>query len=120
MIALPRAVADILKILHQNGYRAYAVGGCVRDSLLGRTPHDWDVASDAEAETVLALFPHTVGTGLRHGTVTVLYPAMAIEVTTFRRDGDYSDRRRPDSVTFTDSLRGCRTAGFYHQRDVLQ
>ena len=105
MIALPRAVADILKILHENGYRAYAVGGCVRDSLLGRTPHDWDVASDAEAETVLALFPHTVGTGLRHGTVTVLYPAMAVEVTTFRRDGDYSDRRRPDSVTFTDSLR---------------
>ena len=64
MIALPRAVADILKILHENGYRAYAVGGCVRDSLLGRTPHDWDVASDAEAETVLALFPHTDGTDL--------------------------------------------------------
>ncbi len=105
MIALPRAVADILETLHKNGYRAYAVGGCVRDSLLGRTPHDWDVASDAAAETVKGLFPRTIDTGLRHGTVTVLCPAMAVEVTTFRRDGDYSDRRRPDSVSFTDSLR---------------
>lgn len=97
----PCARAVIVK-LQEAGFGAYAVGGCVRDLLLGREPKDWDVATSARPEQVQALFPHTVGTGLQHGTVTVLIDHMPVEVTTFRRERKYSDCRRPDEVIFTE------------------
>ena len=79
-------------------------GGCVRDTLMGRRPNDWDVATSAAPEAVQSLFRRTVPTGLRHGTVTVLYGGGRCEVTTYRVEGAYSDHRRPDSVRFTPSL----------------
>ena len=79
-------------------------GGCVRDTVMGRRPSDWDVATSAPPEAVRALFARTVPTGLRHGTVTVLYGGRACEVTTYRLEGAYSDHRRPDGVRFTSSL----------------
>ena len=94
--------AEVIEKLHQAGFLAYAVGGCVRDLLLGKEPKDWDVATSALPEQVEALFPKTIGTGLRHGTVTVLIGGGTVEVTTFRREGGYSDCRRPDQVLFTD------------------
>ena len=101
----PAFVRAILSRLWENGYAAYAVGGCVRDSLLGRAPHDWDIASAAPAARTAELFStppfHArVGNGLRHGTVTVCLGDSECEVTTFRRDGAYTDHRRPDGVTF--------------------
>lgn len=102
--AIPEPVAHILSVLTENGYQAYLVGGCVRDSLLGRRPNDWDLCTSALPEQTQALFEKTVPTGLRHGTVTVLYGGTQAEVTTFRCDGDYTDHRRPDSVRFGSSL----------------
>jgi tRNA nucleotidyltransferase (CCA-adding enzyme) len=87
-----------------NGFKAYLVGGCLRDMLLGRTAHDWDIASSAASEDVLRLFPKTVRTGDRFGTVTVVTGGGMVEVTTFRSENGYSDRRRPDSVTFVSDL----------------
>lgn len=87
------------------GYDAYAVGGCVRDSLLGRTPQDWDITTSARPQTVKELFAHTVDTGIRHGTVTVLLCHNGYEVTTYRIDGEYEDGRHPKSVTFTGELK---------------
>ncbi len=95
----------ILKILEEAGYEAYYVGGCVRDLLLGRPVHDWDVTTSALPEETMACFPHCVPTGLRHGTVTVLEDGARAEVTTFRCDGSYGDGRHPDQVTFVRSLR---------------
>ena len=101
MPAMPETVKKIMVRLEDAGYEAWCVGGAVRDALLGRTPGDWDVATSAAPETVLALFaPHGLPTGLKHGTVTV----EGTEVTTFRRDGSYGDNRRPDYVEFTRSL----------------
>lgn len=94
----------VLTRLAEAGFEAYAVGGCVRDTLLGRVPHDWDVTTSAPAETTEALFERTVPTGERFGTVTVLTPFGNVEVTTFRRDGAYRDSRRPEFVEFTGSL----------------
>ena len=102
--AAPAYTGQILKTLEDAGHRAYLVGGCVRDMLLGRRPMDWDICTDAEPDRVLALFPGAVPTGLRHGTVTVRLGRGQAEVTTFRADGDYSDHRRPDSVRFVRSL----------------
>lgn len=95
----------VLERLNGAGFEAYAVGGCVRDTLLGRTPHDWDVTSSSSVEDTEALFERTVPTGERYGTVTVLTPWGNVEVTTFRRDGAYRDLRRPETVEFTGSLR---------------
>ncbi|WP_312613708.1 HD domain-containing protein [Oscillibacter sp.] len=96
----------ILKALEEHGHEAHCVGGCVRDSLLGREPGDWDVATSALPEETMALFPgRAAPTGLRHGTVTIREGTLSVEVTTFRTDGRYTDRRRPDSVAFTRSLR---------------
>lgn len=100
----PKYVLDILCALGRAGHSAALAGGCVRDSLLGRRPNDWDVASSARPEEVLALFPRCVPTGLRHGTVTVLSRGGAVEVTSFRAEGAYSDHRRPDRVAFGCSL----------------
>lgn len=95
----------ILEILENAGYEAYYVGGCVRDLLLGRPVHDWDVTTSALPEQTMACFSHCVPTGLRHGTVTVLEGGAAAEVTTFRCDGGYRDGRHPDQVTFVRSLK---------------
>ena len=106
MYRLPEAVREILEKLESAGYEAWCVGGAVRDLLLGREPGDWDAASSAPPEAVLDLFgADALPTGLRHGTVTVKTAGgRGVEVTTFRCDGTYSDRRRPDRVTFTSSL----------------
>lgn len=94
--------AKVIDTLQHAGFLAYAVGGCVRDCLLGRVPEDWDVATSATPEQVISLFPRTVATGLQHGTVTVLMDSHPVEVTTFRKEGKYSDCRRPDEVIYTD------------------
>ena len=82
------------------GYEAYVVGGCVRDSILGRTPGDWDITTSASPQQVKALFPRTIDTGIEHGTVTVMDGKEGFEVTTYRIDGAYEDCRHPKSVTF--------------------
>lgn len=98
-------VEEILKQLEAAGYQAFCVGGCVRDLLLGRSPQDWDVTTSATPEQVQALFgDRAIPTGLAHGTVTVVWDGERVEVTTFRRDGDYLDCRRPDHVEFTTSI----------------
>ena len=101
---LPEKVTWILDRLSEHGYEAYAVGGCVRDSLLGREPGDWDITTSAMPLQVKALFSRTVDTGLQHGTVTVLLGNDGYEVTTYRIDGAYTDGRHPDQVLFTPSL----------------
>ena len=101
MFAIPEPVQEILRRLERAGYEAWCVGGAVRDTLLGLPPGDWDVTTSAPPEVTLELFaPNALPTGLRHGTVT----AGGVEITTFRRDGDYLDHRRPDHVEFTSSL----------------
>ena len=103
---IPEYVRDILRRLEGAGHEAWCVGGAVRDALLGQEPGDWDVTSGAEPEAVLSLFaPHALPTGLKHGTVTVAPGGgQGVEVTTFRRDGDYLDHRHPERVAFTRSL----------------
>ena len=100
----PRYVKYILNAIERAGFEARLAGGCVRDTLMGRRPADWDIACSAPPDAVEALFPRTVPTGKRHGTVTVLYGGGSCEVTTYRVEGAYSDRRRPDGVRFTSSL----------------
>ena len=103
-IQLPEDVKSILHILQDAGYEAYAVGGCIRDSLLGRTPDDWDITTSARPEETKALFEKTIDTGIQHGTVTVMRHGRGYEVTTYRVDGEYEDGRHPKEVTFTASL----------------
>ena len=103
-ILLPEKVSRILSVLSGAGYEAYAVGGCVRDAILGREPEDWDITTNARPEEVKGLFRRTVDTGIAHGTVTVMLGSDGFEVTTYRQDGDYSDHRHPDAVVFTASL----------------
>ena len=95
---------EIIKTLEDAGFEARYVGGCVRDTLLRRPIHDWDIASQALPEDVMRLFPHCVPTGIRHGTVTVLLGGVSAEVTTYRCDGAYHDGRHPDGVRFVRSL----------------
>lgn len=104
-IQLPDKVHKIIDTLETAGYEAYAVGGCVRDSILGRDPDDWDITTSAKPEEIKNLFPRTVDTGIKHGTVTVLFSRESFEVTTYRIDGDYEDGRHPNEVTFTANLR---------------
>lgn len=100
----PRYPTHICETLQGAGHKAYCVGGSVRDTLMGREAHDWDIATSARPEQVVALFPRVEPTGLQHGTVSVIFDGTAYEVTTFRSDGDYSDGRRPDGVTFVDTV----------------
>lgn len=103
---IPFQISEILERLEKSGFAAYIVGGCVRDSLMGTEPHDYDVTTSAlpkETERVFADC-RVVETGIKHGTVTVLYKGMSIEITTFRLDGNYSDGRHPDTVSFTDKI----------------
>ena len=104
ILEIPKNAETILHILENAGYEAYVVGGCVRDSILGRKPDDWDVTTSAKPEQVKELFHRTVDTGLQHGTVTVLMEKEGYEVTTYRVDGEYEDGRHPKEVTFTASL----------------
>lgn len=101
---IPKNVTFILKTLEQNGYEGYAVGGCVRDTVLGREPGDWDITTSARPEQVKALFRRTIDTGIRHGTVTVMLGEEGYEVTTYRMDGEYADHRHPAEVIFTPDL----------------
>ncbi len=101
---LPKNVKEIIKILQAHGYEAYAVGGCVRDGILGRVPEDWDITTSAEPYEVKTLFRRTFDTGIEHGTITVLLEGEGYEVTTYRVDGKYEDHRRPKTVEFTRSL----------------
>lgn len=103
-ILIPDGAKQILDTLTAAGYEAYAVGGCVRDSLLGREPQDWDITTSARPEQVKALFRRTIDTGIQHGTVTVMLKKVGYEVTTYRIDGKYEDGRHPKQVTFTPSL----------------
>lgn len=103
-IILPEDVKKIINKIEEAGFEAYAVGGCVRDSLLSRTPDDWDITTSARPEQIKALFKRTIDTGIAHGTVTVMQNHVGYEVTTYRIDGEYEDSRHPREVTFTASL----------------
>ena len=92
-IELPQDVKNIIKELEDNGFEGYAVGGCVRDSILNKTPGDWDITTSAKPESIKRIFKRTVDTGIKHGTVTVLAGKNAYEVTTYRMDGEYIDHR---------------------------
>lgn len=106
-IRLPRPVEEILRQLNRAGYEAYVVGGCVRDALLGREPHDWDICTSAQPEQVIASFPeHNVyKTGIQHGTVLLRWEGEGYEITTFRTESDYSDHRHPDRVHFVGQIK---------------
>ncbi len=101
---IPKYVLKITDKLENTDFEAWVVGGSVRDILIGRPVYDYDIATDARPEEVMNLFRRTIPTGIRHGTVTVLSEGHGIELTTFRTDGDYSDSRRPDSVSFSNSI----------------
>lgn len=105
-IKIPNNANTIINTLQNNGHSAYVVGGCVRDSLMGRTPHDWDICTSATPEQMLEIFKdfRVIETGLKHGTVTIVIDGEQYECTTYRIDGKYSDNRRPDNVTFTNDL----------------
>lgn len=101
---IPAHVEQIIHTLNSNGYEAFAVGGCVRDTLLGRKPGDWDITTSARPQQVKALFRRTIDTGIQHGTVTILMGGTGYEVTTYRIDGEYEDGRHPKQVEFTSNL----------------
>jgi tRNA nucleotidyltransferase (CCA-adding enzyme) len=103
-IEIPENARKILDTIHKAGYEAYVVGGCVRDSILGRTPGDWDITTSAKPQQIKKLFKRTIDTGIEHGTVTVMMNHEGYEVTTYRIDGEYADNRHPKEVTFTASL----------------
>lgn len=100
----PENVSEILKNITNNGFSAYAVGGCVRDTLLGKAPDDWDIASSALPEEIMNIFPDSVPSGISYGTVTVTFAGEKYEITTFRRDGEYLGGRKPENVTFVKSI----------------
>lgn len=101
---LPDDVKSICNSLNQAGYEAYVVGGAVRDHLLGKPPHDWDIATNTHPDQIKSVFSKTIDTGIKHGTVTVMLNNRGYEVTTYRVDGNYSDGRHPDTVEFTSSI----------------
>jgi tRNA nucleotidyltransferase (CCA-adding enzyme) len=104
MSRVPRDVTDLCERLRSQGKRAWIVGGCVRDLMLGRVAADWDVATDARPKELLSIFPRAIPTGIEHGTVTVVQRGQHYEVTTLRGEGTYSDGRRPDWVEFVDDI----------------
>ncbi len=101
---IPHHVELIIRTLQKHGYEAYAVGGCVRDTLLGRRPGDWDITTSAFPDQVKQLFHRTIDTGIEHGTVTIMMDHVGYEVTTYRIDGEYEDGRHPKQVSFTSNL----------------
>lgn len=104
-IQIPQKANYIIGVIQNAGFEAYVVGGCVRDAILGREPHDWDITTSAKPEEVKALFNRTIDTGIEHGTVTVMIDKEGFEVTTYRIDGEYEDSRHPKEVIFTPSLK---------------
>jgi tRNA nucleotidyltransferase (CCA-adding enzyme) len=104
LFEIPSDVDYILKSLEQHGFDAFVVGGCVRDSIIGRSPQDWDIASSAKPQEVKNIFPKTIDTGLKHGTVTILLHNSSYEITTYRIEGKYISNRKPEAVEFTDSI----------------
>lgn len=104
-LEIPCDVQYILDVLYKNGYEGYMVGGCVRDLILGEKPNDYDIATNAEPDTVARLFQKVILTGLKHGTVTVVINNNQYEVTTYRMDGDYEDSRHPENVCFVNDIR---------------
>ncbi len=111
-IQIPHNVTVICEILQSHGFNSWIVGGCVRDALLGREPHDWDITSEALPDDVIRIFKKTIPTGIEHGTITVLLKGEPYEVTTLRSDGEYSDGRHPDEVKF-----GCTIKEDLSRRD---
>ena len=103
-IRVPADAEQIIEKLNEHGFEAYVVGGCVRDSLLGKEPEDWDITTSARPGEVKSIFSRTIDTGIQHGTVTVMLNRQGYEVTTYRVDGEYEDGRHPKSVDFTTSL----------------
>ncbi|MGN0335275.1 MAG: CCA tRNA nucleotidyltransferase [Lachnospiraceae bacterium] len=103
-IQMPQEVRFIIERLEAAGFEAFAVGGCIRDAVLGRVPADWDITTSAMPEQVKSLFSHTIDTGIQHGTVTVMIDHAGYEVTTYRIDGEYEDARHPKEVSFTSDL----------------
>ena len=106
-ILIPQAPKRALNILNENGYESYVVGGCVRDSLLGDSPKDWDITTNALPEETEKCFIgyKIIETGLKHGTITVMIDKEPLEITTYRIDGEYLDNRRPESVEFTSDIK---------------
>lgn len=106
VIQCPEYINKAFRLLEQSGFKAYAVGGCVRDSLLGKTPDDWDMTTSSTPEETMEIFKdyRVIPTGIKHGTVTVIIDGKQIEITTMRVDGEYNDNRRPDSVEFTKEI----------------
>lgn len=100
---LPKYILDIIDTLNQNGYEAYVVGGCVRDYLMHKEPHDYDICTQARPEEILNLFDHTIPTGMKHGTISILSETL-VEVTTFRTESQYTDHRHPDQVEFVTNI----------------
>ena len=100
-IDIPKDVRKIISTIEEHGLQAYAVGGCIRDSILGRTPDDWDITTSALPAQVKSFFKRTIDTGIAHGTVTVMIEKTGYEVTTYRIDGEYEDGRHPKSVEFS-------------------
>ncbi len=105
-IEIPHKVQKIINIFHKNGFEAYAVGGCIRDSLLGTAPYDWDITTNAQTDKIKSCFEgfHIIETGIKHGTVTLVMDNEQFEITTYRLDGEYTDHRRPDDVIFTTDI----------------
>ena len=104
IIDLPKNVKKIIESLNEHGFEGFAVGGCVRDSLLNKIPTDWDITTNALPADIKKIFKKTFDTGIAHGTVTVLMDGVGYEITTYRIDGDYTDGRHPDSVSFSKNL----------------
>ena len=105
-MCFPFYIVTILKMLNDNGFEAFAVGGCVRDSLMGIIPHDYDICTDADTDDIKEVFKdfRLIETGIKHGTVTVMSEGFPVEITTYRIDGEYKDHRRPEKVIFTKSI----------------
>ncbi len=101
---VPKTIKKIASKLKEHGFACYLVGGAIRDYSMGHTPHEFDLASNARPEDVVSIFKHTVPTGIKHGTILVLLDSMQVEVTTFRADGEYLDGRRPESVSYSDTI----------------
>ncbi len=102
---MPNYVKKVMDALNKNGFEAFVVGGAVRDAMLGQSPDDWDVTTNAVAEQTKECFDHHFDTGIKHGTITVLMDKKPVEVTTYRIDGEYKDNRRPEAVTFTTDIK---------------
>ena len=120
-LQLPENVQKIITTLQMYGYEAYAVGGCVRDSLLNRTPGDWDITTSAMPGEIKSLFDKTFDTGIEHGTVTVVFGREGYEVTTYRIDGEYTDSKTSEgSDVYKKPERGFAAQRFYNQCNGIQ